>query len=220
MEGYCQAYVSREDWLKLQQRKIIKQTKGNRVYLFTGLIECPGCGHNMAASYCGQVRKDGTYKEYHSYRCQYKEVQICDYRKTVSEMKIEEWLLKNLRTIMENEIAMVEIQRTKPRPKPKTNIPALKEKLRKLEIVYLTGNKSDEEYIQEQKELNDAIRKAQNEMPVNPENRDLSSLVDMLGKDFESIYETLNAEEKRRFWRTLVKRIKIDGNEVDSIEFN
>ena len=71
VEGYCPAYVSKEDWLKLKNRPKIKQTKGNRVYLFTGLIECPACKSNLAATYCTKKNKDGTKVEYRSYRCQH-----------------------------------------------------------------------------------------------------------------------------------------------------
>ena len=220
VEGYCPAYVSKEDWLRLQNRNIIKQTKSNRIYLFTGLIECPKCGRNLSSTYCVHKQPDGSKREYRNYRCQFKDSYTCKYNHTISEIKIEKWLLENMRRIIGDEIASVEIEKTKPRPKPKTNVAALKEKLRKLEVVYMTSNKSDEDYIREQKELNDAIRKAENETTKTKADKDLTMLKEILSTDFESVYKTLNAEDKRRFWRGLIKRIYLDGNKISHVDIN
>ena len=220
VKDYCPAYVSEENWLKLQNRKIIKQTKSDRIYLFTGLIECPECGHNLASTYCVHKQPNGSKREYHNYRCQYKETYTCEYRNTLSEIKIEKWLLTNIRRLMKEEIASVEIERIKPRPKPKTNVAALREQLRRLEVVYMTGNKPDEEYIREQKELNDAIRKAENNNPKTRADKDLTMLNEILGTDFESVYKTLSEEDKRRFWRGLINKIYLDGNKMSHVDFN
>ena len=220
VKDYCPAYVSEEDWLKLQNRPLVKQTKSDRIYLFTGLIECPECKHNMASTYCVHKQPDGSKKEYRNYRCQYKEAYTCKYRHTLSEIKVEKWLLSNIRRLIGDEIASVEIERTKPRPKPKTNVAALKEQLRRLEVVYMTGNKPDEEYIKEQKELNDAIKKAENEIPKTRADKDLTMLHEILATDFESIYKTLSAEDRRRFWRGIINKIYLDKNEISHVDFN
>ena len=44
VEGYCEPYVSREDWLLLNSRPNIKKAQKNRIYLFVGLVVCPDCG--------------------------------------------------------------------------------------------------------------------------------------------------------------------------------
>lgn len=220
VKDYCPAYISEENWLKLQNRPLVKQTKSDRIYLFTSLIECPECGHNLTSTYCVHKQPDGSKREYHNYRCQYKEVYTCKYNHTFSELKIEKWLLSNIRRLMNDEIASVEIARTKPRPKPKTNVAALKEQLRRLEVVYMTGNKPDEEYIKEQRELNEAIRKAEDENPKTHADKDLTMLNKILSTDFESVYKTLNAEDRRRFWRGLINKIYLDGNEISHVDFN
>ena len=219
VEGYCPAYVSKEDWLKLQSRNLIKQTKSERVYLFTSLIECPECKHNFASTYCVHKQPDGSKREYRSYRCQYKEFS-CGYKHSVSERKAEKWLIENIRRLIGDEIANVEIEKTKPKPKPKSNISSLKEQLRRLEIVYMAGNKSDEEYLNEQRELKEAIRKAEDETPYDHANRDITHLKELLETDIESMYKTLDDEDKRRFWRTLINKIHIDGNKISHVDFN
>lgn len=218
VENYCPAYVSKEDWLKLQNKGNIKKTQNNRVYLFSGLIKCPECKRTMSSKYCSQVRSNGEVKEYFTYKCPGYEVHLCSNKHTISQIKAEKWLLDNIENIVKDEIARVEIERSKPKPKPKTNINALKEQLRRLEVVYMAGNKSDEEYISEQNELKAAIKKAEEKCQPNDE-VDLDKLKELLETDFKTIYTSLDDEDKRRFWRTLLKKINVEGNKVVSVDF-
>jgi DNA invertase Pin-like site-specific DNA recombinase len=215
---YCEPYVSKEDWEMLQNRGI-KKAQGNRVYLFTGLIKCPLCGSSMVSSYCTQKRDNGEIKEYRSYRCRHKEIRTCENRNTVSELKTEQWLLNNLDELLRGEIARVELERTKPKKKPKTDTTALREKLRRLEVVYMAGNKTDAEYLTETAELKEQIRKAEMERLDDPADIDIESLRATLETDFRGIYETLSQEDKRRFWRGLIKEIHVKGNNVQSVDF-
>lgn len=219
IDNYCPAYVSKEDWFKLQDRGVIKQSKNDRVYLFTGLIRCPECKKKMSSKYCKQTRADGTVKEYYSYRCPDKDVGLCKNTHSLSQLKMEKWLLDHLEGLLKKEIAEVEIAKAKPKAKPKSAIPALKEKLRRLEVVYMAGNKSDADYISEQNELKAAIKKAEEEAPIDPANKDVSHLKSVLETDFVSIYKTFDVEDKRRFWRSLVKEIHVKGNDIVSVDF-
>jgi hypothetical protein len=38
--------------------------------------------------------------------------------------------------------------------------------------------------------------------------------------DFITHYETLDDEDKRAFWRYILKEIHVEGNEVVSVDFN
>lgn len=219
VDNYCPSYISREDWLKLQNRGKLKQNT-SRIYLYSGLIECPVCHNNMRGTYCAQKRKSGEIKEYYSYRCEYKTGGTCSNKHTLSERNVEDWLLDNLDRLIGDEIARVEIAKAAPKKKPKTNVAALKEQLRRLEVVYMAGNKDDNEYIKESKELNDAIKKAEQECDEELGNKDLTMLQKTLETNFKEIYKTLDTEDKRRFWRTLIKRIYVKGNHVVGVDFN
>ena len=220
VEDYCPAYVSREDWEALQSRGAIKQTQNDRIYLFTGLIKCPGCGHNMSSAYCKQNRPNGVVKEYYSYRCPNKEIKLCDNKYRISQIKTENWLLENLEELLQLEIKRVELERMKPKPKSNTKVATLKERLRRLDVVYLAGNKTDEDYLKEQKEIKDELQKAMSEEPENLADRDITIMQETLESDFKNIYTTLDDEDKRAFWRYVIKEIKVRGNEVVSVVFN
>lgn len=220
VEDYCPAYVSREDWLKLHSRNKIKQTQNDRIYLFTGLIKCPGCGHTMSSAYCKQNRPNGVVKEYYNYRCPNKEIKLCDNKCRIAQLKTENWLLDNLEELLQMEIKRVELERLKPKPKSNGKVAALKERLRRLDVVYMAGNKSDEDYLKEQKEIKDELKKASEDEPENLADRDITIMKETLESDFKTVYTTLDDEEKRAFWRYVVKEIKVQGNEVVSVVFN
>lgn len=218
VEDYCEPYVSREDWETLQKRSI-KKAQGDRVYLFTGMMKCPACGSTLSSGYCTKPAPDGGKKEYRSYRCRNREIDLCENRKTISEIQTEKWLLDNLDELLRDEIARVELERTKPKKKPKTDATALREKLRRLEVIYMAGNKTDAEYLAETAEIKEQIRKAEMERLDDPAETDIDALRATLETDFRGIYETLSQEDKRRFWRGLIKEIHVKGNGVQSVDF-
>ena len=217
VEDYCEPYVTKEEWLLVQERTTGQRcAAGDRVYLFTGLMRCPNCGHILCGTF-NHKEYLGVKREYRTYRCRHKGTQRCGYRRNLSELKLEKHLITNLDKFLENEIARVELEKTKPKPKPKYNLPALKEQLRRLEVVYLAGNKSDAEYLAETKEIKALIDKAENEAP--PPDRDVEPLKELLETDFKRIYYSLEPAEKKRFWRGLVKEIVIEDNQVKDVIF-
>lgn len=217
VEDFCPPYVSKKDWVMVQEAadRRRQDTRAKNVYLFSGMIRCPECGHILCGTYKINTRKGEKYK-YLSYRCRFK-FTTCTYKHSPSEKKVEKYLLKNLKSLLEKEIAQAELEKAKPKPKPKTNIAALKERLRRLNVMYMAGNKSDDEYLKEDAELKALIAKAENEAP--PPDRDTAPLKAVLDTDFQSIYKTLDQEEKRRFWRGLIKEIKFDGKEIVDVDF-
>lgn len=217
VEEFCEPYVSKEDWLMVQESadRRRQDTRAKGVYLFSGMIRCPECGNILCGTYKINVRKGEKYR-YQSYRCRFK-FTTCTYKHSPSEKKIEKYLLKNLRTLLENEITAAEVEKAKPKPKPKTNINALKERLRRLNVTYIAGNMSDEEYLKADAELKTQIAKAEQDAP--PPERDTEPLREILQTDFEKIYLTLTDEEKRRFWRGIIKEIVYKGKDIVDVIF-
>ena len=211
VQDYCEPYVSPEDFLALHEKRPQKATPTGRIYLLRGLIRCPECGQKL----CGDAdtRKNKVYK---TYRCAYR-ARGCSNHGSYSELKLMKQLVNGLDGYLREEIAAAEIELAKPRPKPKTNIKELKEKQRRLTVAYMAGNKTDEEYLQEDAELKSLIAKAEKTAP--PEPRNIQPLKDLLESDFKSIYESLTEEEKQIFWTKLIKEIKLDGKRIKRVIF-
>lgn len=218
VEDYCEPYISKEDWEKLHDRKI-KKAQHNRVYTFSGLMRCPTCGQKLGSTYSHVVSASGERKEYRSYRCRNNRLHLCETGYSIAESKIEAYLLKNIYKLLEGEIARVELEQTKPRRKPKSNLPALKEQLRRLNVSYRVGNMPDDEYIEESMQLKAQITKAENETQNESAERDLTPLKQLLETDFRGIYKELTNEEKQRLWRSIIKEIHLDENGIKSVDF-
>ena len=217
VEDFCEPYVTMEDWVMIQEtaQRRRQDTRAKRCYLFSGMMRCPDCGHILCGTYKINKRKGKKY-EYLSYRCRFKWT-TCTFKYSPTERTVEKYLLKNLKPLLENEIAEAEIEKAKPKPKPKVNIKALKERLRRLNVTYMAGNLSDEEYLTQDAEIKLLIAKAEQEAP--PPERDIEPLREILAIDFDSIYKTFTQEEKRRFWRGIIKEIVFNDREIVGVKF-
>lgn len=211
VEEYCEPYVTREAWQKLQEDGgKTKSSRPNRTYLFTGLIRCPRCKLLLKSSFSVSGSPDK--HELYYYKCRRNKEYLCDQKKQVSEAKTEKWLLDNLSTMLQDEISRVELARTKPKSKPKTDVAKLREELRRLNVAYRAGNMSDDEYLAESKDINTRIVKASADEKTDPGEKDLTSLKELLETDFCTLYRNLEKEDKRRFWRSIIKEIHVDEN--------
>ena len=211
VEDYCEPYVSKEDWVKHQEREIFKATPSGRTYIFRGLMRCECCGHKL----CGDGNKK-SYGVYKSYRCVNRS-RGCQAPSAVSELGIEKQLLTRFEEFLEGEISRVELEAKKPKPKPKLNVKALKERQRRLTVAYTAGGMSDDEYLRDNNELLALIKKAEAEEPEKP--KDVAPLRELLESDFRGVYEGLDEEEKQRFWTGLIKEIKLDGKKIKDVIF-
>lgn len=217
VEDYCPAYISRTDWERIiLGHEIIKKTQSpDRVYLFTGLIRCPDCGNTMKATF--KTYPNDRSKEYNGYRCNNAKLRTCTFRHQLSERKIEKYLLEHIRAMLEQHIIETEIQKKEKSRKPKVrDIVVLNEQLRRLNVIYMAGNISDEEYGIETKRIRSEIEKAkQEDRDDTPLNTD--GLKQFLESDALAIYDTLSKEDQRRIWRTIIKEIHVEGTTVTGI---
>lgn len=210
IDDYAPAYITKEEFEELNNKhKVIKKTQNNRVYVFTGLMKCPCCGLRLT----GKTNTSTSNKEYMYYRCAAGISGSCDF-KQISEISIEQYLLENLRPTMEKYVLTAEAEQNatkKTKPK-KSETEKLQERLRRLNVVFYTGNITDEEYVEQSKAINEQIAKAQAEEVKAEKPVDTEAIKAFLTTDFESIYCTLNKEERRRLWRSVIDEIVMDRN--------
>lgn len=218
VEDYCPAYISRADWERIiLGHEIIKKTqRPDRVYLFTGMIRCPCCGNTLKATF--KTYPSDRSKEYNGYRCNNAKLHTCDFRHQLSERKIEKHLLENIRRDLQAYVIQVETeQRKKPRQPKIRDAMVLNEQLRRLNVIYIAGNITDDEYTAETARLKTEIEKARQ---IEKENRpaDLDGIKQFLQSDFLATYDSLEKEDQRRLWRTMIEEIYIDGTTVTGIK--
>lgn len=214
VQDYCPAYVTPEEFLKFQERDVVKGTPTGVPYYFRGLMRCPECGHKL----CGDCdRRYGRINK--SYRCAQRG-RGCSNHKAVTEIKAEKQLLENLDVFMRDTIAEVEIEAKSPKVKNDASktIKRLNEQLRRLNVMYMAGNKTDEEYFKEDAEIKVALSKAEKELETTRP-RNVDHLKRLLETDYRTVYSTFTPEEKQEFWQDLIKEIKLDGKVVTGVIF-
>lgn len=230
---YCTGYVDKATYDKIQSilKDNVKKRKTNRVYLFSGLIVCPSCGRNLTGV-CSANRKvtKPNGKVYHQttpiyqYRCnKAKMSKLCTFNKYPNEVKLEKALLSNLNRFINNHITHVKITaNTNTHTEGiKNSISNLQAEMHRLNTMFRKGRVKEDEYDKEYEELAKQLSELQESLaPV--EERDLTIYEELLAKDdWKELYNALNKENQRAFWRKYIKAIKLgeDDGKIDEIIF-
>lgn len=217
IKDFCPAYISREAWEDLQHpERRIKSTKGDRIYLFVGLIRCPFCGCTMKANY--KTYPNDRSKEYYSYRCSRKALGQCTFSRQFSERKLEKYLVQNIQKYLEQYAMSVKAKEPE-KKKKKTDTGKLREQLRRLNNIYISGNMSDQEYDDKASALRSIIAAAEKEERTEDKPINTDWMRDILSHDFEENYKTFTRQERQRFWHSIIDEIRLDDNQVSEITF-
>jgi DNA invertase Pin-like site-specific DNA recombinase len=211
--NYCPAYIDPVEWQRIKDGRPIRQIQPRRIYLFTGLLRCQVCGTSLRSNY-----RTNSVREYYYYRCDRAQFDLCENKIQVSEIQVEAWLLNNVRVRLEEELRNAEIQETASKSKPKRNKEKINEKIRRLNVVYMGGGKTDDDYLSELADLKAQLVAAERE-EEDTKPRDLAPLREFLASDFEEIYLSLEREEKRQLWRSIIDHLVVEGNHVVDVVF-
>ena len=188
---FCDPLLTVDEWNRLQATmpKNVKHAT-HRTYMFTGLLKCPCCGNNL-----GGCHNNG--KNY--YRCTYRYNNMCDFSHTLSEAKIEKWLLDNIEDDYTVKVTM--------KPKQVKESPQkYKDRLSRLNEMYLMGNITQDEYRIKSTEIQQKIAEIQKTPVLKTQN---------FVSNWKDLYHELDAEHKRSFWRNLLKEIHVTVGNTD-----
>lgn len=186
--NFCQPLLTPEEWDALQAKMAsnIKVASKTRVFIFTGLIRCPKCGRRLAGT--------GDMNGNKYYRCQQRYYGICDFDKNVSEKKMEKWLLENVEDDFKVNVTM--------KPKVKKDDPQkYRDRLSRLNEMYLLGNISQAEYKEKSADLQRRIAESSKKPSVKTQN---------FASNWKELYAQLDEEHKRSFWHNLIQQIVVD----------
>lgn len=188
--NFCEPLITDEKWNDLQDRMAhnIKHAT-NRVYLFTGLIKCPRCGRNMSGICTGTKITKTQY-----YRCRYHCTGLCDMEGYLREDKVEKWLLENIEEDFNVNVTM--------KPKQKKEDPKkYKDRLKRLNDMYLLGNISKEEYTAKSADIQKKIAELSKTPALKTQN---------FTSNWKDVYLKLDPEHRRSFWHGLVKEVLVN----------
>lgn len=174
------------------------------VYIFSGLVKCAECGASMGANRRKRKRGNCTTVEI-GYRCPthyQRGDRGCPNPKMLNEAVLERHLLAVLRPELEKHISNYEIRETPHRDAERAK-KAIESKLSRLKDLYVDGLIDMAEYKADRARLESEL----SEITDTPQ-KDLTELKHLLSLPIREIYETFSREEKRFFWRSIVKEIR------------
>ena len=205
---YVEPYITKERFDRIQEivkRNVRIPPNPARSFLFSGLLKCPGCGNNMVGNYV----QNGKYSSF-VYRCNYARVQKrCTFTKSISERKIEKQLLGNLAQYIGNEVIRIEsITEAQQKNQNVEKANKLREEMDRLNMMFRKGRIDEEEYDKEYYALDKKLKKI--DIDEKPPERDLDALKGLLETDYRGLYSQLNKENKKAFWRRIMKEFAID----------
>ncbi len=221
---YCPAYLTEAEYDEIHSisGRNVKRAPSGRVYLFTGLIKCPECGRLLCSIACNSTinRKTGEKRTYYYYRCNRATIdKKCSNRHRLSQNLIEKYLLDNLEYEFKKYALRVNKIDEQKKKTIKTKTPGqLRKELDRLNLLFQKGRIEWDYYNQEYSRLESEINELSSALPE--EKKDFSHLEQLLETDFRSIYASLSQENKRSFWRTIVKQIHINKDfSVEYVDF-
>ena len=182
--AFCQPLISADQWDTLQDimGKNIKHAS-HRTYLFSGMIKCPVCGRTLG----------GCHSTANYYRCVRHAHHDCTFDRWISEKKVEQWLLENVEDDFKVQVKM--------KPKTKKGDPQkYKDRLTRLNEMYLLGNISQAEYKEKSAVLLKQIAELSKKAPLKTQN---------FASNWKDLYLKLDPDHRRSFWHNLLQQIVV-----------
>lgn len=218
-------YVDMPTFIRIQEilKSNLKKTGANRTFIFSGLIKCPKCGNIMAGKYAGGIitnkKPSGKVyqyeRDYYGYRCnRYYQNTNCSFKKQINEGKIEKALLNDLEQYVNAtivEAAAIDNRVDVDNEAINKQIKDIKTEMSKVKRMYRKGDIDEAEYDSDMAELKEELQELESHLAPATE-RDLAIYEDLLKSDWKELYNALNKENKRAFWRKYIKSIEINEN--------
>lgn len=186
--------------------------KAKYTYIFGGILRCSECGNQLGGIVDPPRR--GRKTTHYYYRCStHANYRKCTNKFSVSELRIEAYILDHIVPLARKYKAEYEIT-SKEIGKRQAEKASITRKLNRLKDLYVNELIDMDTY---KKDYTDLKKRLDGIRP--PKQADFSKIDTLLQSDFRNIYEKFTRQEKRRFWRSILKTIVIHEKEIIDIVF-
>lgn len=202
--NYCKPYISKETYNEIQnilKTKIIVN-RGHYSYLFVSLLICPCCGRKLTAHANNQYCK--------TYRCaKHWADGLCSFNKSINEKIVEAELITSIEKKLQEEYNkyIYNISNTKQVDKTKS-IEKLNNEKNRITVSFNKGWISLEQAELEHSKIDKKIKELYNS------SKKIISYELLNNNNWLDLYNSLNNENKRIFWRKYIDYIEIDKEKL------
>lgn len=206
VSGYYPAYITEQQFEQIRNISASKTYAfTNGTYLFSGILKCPYCGNNMSGFIKKQKLKNGGESQYRRYRCAQKFLNhpsgAC-----ITEHIIESYMIEHLWPELQKCIYMAKQSSKLPK---EDKIPQIKEEMNRLNILFQKGRIAEDYYDKQYILLEKKLKAAQIELKTDII-ESYKAIEKELCSNWVEIYNDLDLEHKKTFWKRIVKAIYID----------
>lgn len=180
------------------------------MYLFTTLLICDECGHNMASFY----------NQRWYYRCnQYSNRRTCTHSKLIRECDIEQWLFDHLGEELEKYRLDWHAKENQRRNRAaEIDRAAIRRKLKRLKELYINEVIDLDDYRRDYELYTAQLAEP---LPEDEPRPNFKAIEEVVAKGFRQTYNELTREAKRTLWRSIIKEIHINcNNEITRVVFS
>lgn len=217
IKDFCPAIISAKQYKNVQRligmnKKQYKPKAPQEEYIFSGMIKCKECGGSFNSN---RIFRSG--KCYKFYRCQRaKREKNCTNQYTISEKGIlETYLLNHIKEELKSYKISYEVKKASVNTTDiASQLVKCRNKLEKLKDLYLDDLIDKTSYKAEYARLNTMIADLEKELDADTD-IDINTVDTILSMDFEGIYETLQPNEKRYMWQSIIDYIEVGNNRDD-----
>lgn len=207
--SYCPAYIDKNTYDYIQEilDKNIKATPSKQTYIFSGLIRCPKCDRLMSGT------RNSNANPTFSYRCNnYVMYKVCKYNKRINENKVEKHLLEMFNLYVTSYVETSKIEDARVKDSHATDkIKEVEGEMERLTKAYRKGRVKEEEYDRDYDELESKLNELKQHLEPILE-RDLTKYEELLKSNWKELYNALNKENRRAFWRKYIKQIIVNDD--------
>ena len=211
--AFCEPIIDEAMFKRVQHKlsRNVKRAPSGTIYLFSGLLICPTCGHKL---YGHRYNKNDKNIRYHCCSRNLKYGGNCGYG-SIHESKVEEQLLNTIKDFADQKKHYFKRTNEKAEDTKKA-MQALEGKLTRLKELYIDGDIAKASYLKRK----EALERDLSELDQLYQEDEKGAINEILALNVKELYQILSKKGKSEFWHRLIEKIIInDDNQVTDIIF-
>ncbi len=215
VENYHEAIIDKDTFDTVQEmlkHNVRMPQKMN--YIFSGLVICSDCGRRMIGT-TNVVRKANA--KYKVYQCPgyYRALKACTNTRSLNEAKLEKYLVNNLKNLA---FADISVEDKRKANSYERKIASTEKKISRLKELYLNELITLDDYKRDLAAYRADIETFKAEVRKY-RGTDKKALYDLVGRNLADWYWTLNEDERKAIWRSVIDKIYYDGDKNIRVVF-